>query len=175
MSAKSASIFTLALVSVTGFSAASMPMKVEMIKPRAYFQEANNNLLEALDLKAKTLYFGKAEFEACGAALVRRSKSLAYSCTIKIPTVSKISKLQNQKSPKSKEITFGATKRTVMIEVSEDARQLTMSTAFDATGLDFDLSKFNDDIFAVNAKVAQLIIADAMKSQPVRIEVLESR
>jgi hypothetical protein len=62
-----------------------------------------------------------------------------------------------------------------MIQVSEDARQLTMSTAFDATGLDFDLSKFNDDIFAVNAKVAQLIIADAMKTQPVRIEVLESR
>lgn len=175
MSAAKMSKFMLAMSAITAFSAAAMPVKTEMKKPRAYFQEANNNLLEALDLKTKTLYFGKAEFDACGAALVRKAKTLAYSCTIKIPTTSKISKLQTQVTPKSKEISFGATKRTVLIQVSEDARQMTMSTAFDATGLDFDLSKFNDDIFAVNAKVAQLIIADAMKAQPVRIDVLESR
>jgi hypothetical protein len=165
----------LGLALMASFSAGAMPMKVEMKKPRAYFQEANNNLLEALDLKAKTLYFGKAEFDACGASLVRRARTLAYSCTLQIPSKAKISKLQNHTSPKSKEITFGATKRTVMIQVSEDARQLTLSTAFDPTGIDFDLSKFNDDIFAVDAKVAQLIIAEAMKTQPVRIEVLESR
>jgi hypothetical protein len=165
----------LGLALMTSFSAKAMPMKVEMKKPRAYFQEANNNLLEALDLKEKKLYFGKAEFDACGASLVRRAKTLAYSCTLPIPNKAKISKLQNQLSPKTREVTFGSTKRTVMIQVSEDARQLTMSTAFDATGLDFDVSKFNDDIFAVNAKVAQLIINDAMKAQPVRIEVLESR
>lgn len=153
----------------------AMPIKSQMIKPRAFFQEAENNLLEALDLKSKTLYFGKAEFDQCGANLVRRAQTLAFSCTLPIPTKAKISKLQKLATSKPKEISFGGTKRTVLTTVSEDARSITFSTAFDATGIDFEVSKFNDDFFAVYAKVAQLIISDALKQQPIRIEVLESR
>lgn len=166
-----------AILFISGLSAFAhaMPIKSQMIKPRAFYQEADNNLLEALDLKSKTLFFGKAEFDQCGANLVRRAQTLAFSCTLPIPSGARISKLQNVNNAKSKEISFGGTKRTVLMSVSEDARQLTLSTAFDATGIDFDLSKFNDDFFAVYSKVAQLIISDALKAQPVRLEVLESR
>lgn len=162
-------------VSVFGLSAHAMPIKSQMVKPRAFYQEADNNLLEALDLKSKTLFFGKAEFDQCGANLMRRAQTLAFSCTLPIPSGARISKLQTVLNPKQKEITFGGTKRTVLMSVSEDARHITLSTAFDATGIDFDISKFNDDFFAVYSKVAQLIISDALKAQPVRLEVLESR
>lgn len=165
----------LFILGALAIGAQAMPIKTQMLKPRAFFQEADNNLLEALDLKAKTLYFGKSEFEACGTNLVRRAQTLAFSCTLPIPSKSKISKLQNLVTAKSKEVAFGGTKRTVLINVSEDAKNITFSTAFDATGIDFDISKFNDDFYGVYAKVAQLIISDALKNQPVRIEVLESR
>lgn len=172
LNVKKTVLFITFLVAQAGLA---MPIKSQMIKPRAFFQEANNNLLEALDLKAKTLYFGKAEFDQCGAALVRRAQTLAFSCTLPIPTTARISKLQNIVTSKSQEVSFGSTKRTVLINVSEDAKTLTLSTAFDATGIDFEVSKFNDDFFAVYAKVAQTIIADALKRQPIRLEVLESR
>jgi hypothetical protein len=168
-------IWIVLMLAGLSFATQAMPIKTQMIKPRAFFQEADNNLLEALDLKSKTLFFGKAEFEQCGANLVRRAQTLAFSCTLPIPSIARISRLQNFINSKSKEITFGGTKRTVLMSVSEDARQLTLSTAFDATGIDFEISKFNDDFYAVYAKVAQLIISDALKQQPVRLEVLESR
>jgi len=167
--------FALILICAATSVAQAIPMKTQMIKPRAFFQEAENSLLEALDLKSKTLYFGKAEFEQCGANLVRRAQTLAFSCTLPIPSKAKISKLQTLATNKAREISFGGTRRTVLVSVSEDARNITFSTAFDATGVDFEISKFNDDFFAVYAKVAHLVISDALKAQPVRIEVLESR
>ena len=158
-----------------GFSALAMPIKTQMLKPRAYYQEADNNLLEALDLKAKTLNFGKAEFDLCGASLVRRAQTLTFSCTLPIASNARISKLQNLVTGRSHEVVFGGTKRAVLTHVTADARNVTFTTAFDATGIDFEISKFNDDFFAVYAKVAQLIISDAIRKQPVRVEVLENR
>lgn len=163
------------MMSLASGASFAMPIKTQVIKSRAFFQEADHDLLEALDLKSKTLFFGKAEFDQCGASLVRRAQTLAFSCTLPIPSSARISKLRNVLNGKSKEVAFGGTKRTVLITVSEDARNLTLSTAFDATGIDFEVSKFNDDFFAVYAKVAQLIISDALKQQPIRLEVLESR
>ncbi|HMN68737.1 MAG TPA: hypothetical protein PKC28_09400 [Bdellovibrionales bacterium] len=155
--------------------ASAMPIKSQMLKPRAFYQEADNNLLEALDLKSKTLTFTKQEFDQCGSNLVRRAKTLTFSCTLPIPSKARITKLQSLVTPKSREIAFGGTKRAVLTHVTDDAKSITFTTAFDATGVDFEVSKFNDDFFAVYSKVAQLIISDAIKSNPVRIEVLESR
>ncbi len=163
---------TLAFASI---GTAAMPIKSQMMKPRAFFIESDNGLLEALDLKAKTLTFGRREIDQCGASLVRRAQTLTYSCTLSIGNTSRISRLQNLVTPSKIEVNFGATKREVMTQVSAEAKFITFTTSFDATGIDFEVSKFNDDFFAVYAKVAQLTLANAMTKQPVRIEVLEAR
>lgn len=162
--------FTMSAVGVY-----AMPVKSQMLKPRAYFSEADNNLLEALDLKSKTLSFVKADFDRCGMNLVRQAQTLSYSCTLPIPSKAKISKLQNLVTAKTLNVDFGGSKRQVGVNVSEDAKSLTLSTAFDNTGIDFEVSKFNDDFFTVYNKVAQLVISEALRKQPIRIEVLETR
>jgi hypothetical protein len=162
----------LSLISVSSWG---MPIKTQMLKPRAYFVEADNNLLEALDLKAKKLTFTKKESEACGAGLVRRAQTLTYSCTLPIPSKAKVSKLQTVRSDQSLDISFGGTKREVQVRSAADGRSVTFTTSFDRTGIDFEISKFNDDFFAVYAKVAHLILTEAMTKNPVRLEVLESR
>lgn len=140
--------------------AAAIPMKVETLRT---------------DLKRKTLYFAKREFDQCGANLVRLSQTLTYSCSLKISSKAKESKLRKVISPKILEVPFGGTHRDVQVEVSPDARQVTFMTSFDATGIDFEISKFNDDFFSVYDKVAQLVIGEAMRSKSVKIEVLETR
>jgi hypothetical protein len=152
----------------------AMPIKYKMVRPRAFFQESTDNLLLPLDLKTKTLYFSKKDFETCGVNLVRRAQTLTYSCTLPVPTKAKISKLQSLLSAKSTDVVFGGTSRDVRVAVSEDARSVTFTTAFDATGVDFEISKFNDDFLPVFSKVAQSVISDAMARKPVILEVLES-
>ena len=152
-----------------------MPIKSQMLKPSAYFAEAENNLLEPLDLKSKTLTFGKAEFDLCGANLVRKAQTLTYSCTFAIPSKAKVSRLQNLVTASKTTVNFGGTKREVQTAVAPDAKSVTLTTSFDTTAIDFEISKFNDDFFAVYAKVAQLVISDALAKQPIRLEVLESR
>ena len=156
-------------------SAMAMPIKTQMLKPRAFFVEAENNLLEPLDLKSKTLTFGKADFDQCGGGLVRKAQTLTYSCTLPIPSKAKISRLQNLVTANKISVSFGGTQREVQTAVSPDAKSVTLTTSFDNTGIDFEVSKFNDDFFAVYAKVAQLVISDALSKQPIRIEVLENR
>jgi len=140
--------------------AAAIPMKVETIRT---------------DVKRKTLTFAKREFDQCGANLVRLSQTLTYSCTLKIPSKAKESKLRRVMSPKIMEVPFGMLHRDVQVEISPDARQVTFTTSFDATGIDFEISKFNDDFFAVYDKVAQIVIGEAMRSKNVQFEVLETR
>ena len=173
-------ISTLVLRIVTFFAAFAalpnahgIPVKSQVLKPRAFFVEGEGGLFEALDLKSKSLTM-KAAIDQCGNQLVRKALTLNYSCTIQIPSNAKISKLQNLVTPKSLEVTFGGLKKDVSIAVSENAKEITYSMAFDATGLDFEVLKFNDDFAKSNAKLAHLVIAEAMK-QPVRIEVLEAR
>lgn len=126
------------------------------------------------DLKVKSLTLTKTDLDACGAALVRKAQTLAYSCSLPIPMNGKRTQLQSLNSPRTLTTLFGGTRREVQIEVSADAKTLTLSTSFDATGVDFEISKFNDDFFAVYAQVAQLIISDAVRKQAIKIEVLES-
>ena len=153
----------------------AMPIKSEMLKSRAYFTETDNNLLESLDLKSKTMKFTKSDFELCGTNLVRKAQTLSYSCTLPIPSKARISKLQNLVTANHQSVDFGGSKRDVLVEITPDAKLLTLSTSFDHTGIDFEVSKFNDDFFAVYAKVAHLVISDALRRQPIRFEVLESR
>lgn len=126
------------------------------------------------DLKMKTISLTKGDFDACGAALVRRAQTLNYSCTLPIPVQSRRSQLQNLTTPRIYNTSFGGLNREVFVEVSADAKHLTLSTRFDATGIDFEISKFNDDFFAIYAQAAQLIISEALKKKQIKIEVLES-
>lgn len=153
----------------------AMPIKTQLLKPRAYFQEVEGGLLEALDLKAKSLSFGKKDFEQCGANLMRKAQTLFFSCTLPITSNAKISRLQNLVTAAKLETTFGSSKREVTVQVSSDAKTVTLATGFDQTGIDFEIFKFNDDFYAIYAKAAQLTITEALVRQPVRIEVLESR
>jgi hypothetical protein len=153
----------------------AMPIKSQMLKPRAYFVEADNNLLEPLDLKSKTLTFGKPEFDQCGLNLARQSQTFSYSCVFKIPSTAKVSRLQNLVTPAKIEVVFGGSKRVVQVTIAPDAHTLTATTEFDHTGIDFEVIKFNDDILKINAKVAQLVLSEALGKQAVRFEVLESR
>lgn len=152
----------------------AMPMKVEVVRPRAFLQPAEGGLMEALDLKSKTLYFTKKESDQCGAKLVRKARTMTYACTLPIASQSKVSKLHNVVTAKSIEVPFGGSLREVQVEVADDARNVTFTTSFDSTGIDFEVSKFNDDFFKVYNQVAQLVISDALKKS-VKIEVLESR
>lgn len=153
--------------------ASALPVRSQMLKPRAYFHEAGNGLLEALDLKAKTLIFGEPEFELCGQTMVRQSSTLNFTCTISLPVTARLSKLQNINGETVRQVMFGGSRRLVKLSLSQDARTLKLSTSFDSSGIDFDLQKFNDDFFPVYAKVAQLVIAEALK-ESLKIEVLES-
>ncbi len=152
----------------------ALPVKSQMLKPRAFFQETDNNLFEPLDLKLKTLYFTKSDFEQCGQNLVRQAQTLSFACTLQIPVKARISKLQRVTEATKRELMFGDSRRTVSIHVDDQARSLTLMTVFDSAGIDFELQRFNDDFFPVYAKVAQLVISEAL-AQPIRFEVLESR
>jgi hypothetical protein len=166
-------IFCLAVLSAVASSLHAMPIKTEMMKSKAYFQEAEGGLLEPLDLKSKTMSLTKADFDQCGLNLMREASTLNYSCTLPIPTQARISKLQNIITARMIEVDFGGAKRKVFVNVTADARSMTLSTGFDATGIDFEVSKFNDDFFNVYNKFAQIVIIEAMGKQPVRIQVLE--
>lgn len=165
-------------VLLAGLSADAMPVRTRLMKANAATSQTNMgegkgfmNLF--LDLKSKSLEV-KKDIEMCGNQMSREARTLNYSCTLKIPTQAKTSRLQNLITPKMFEVIFGGLKKKVQVMVSSDAREITYSTNFDSTGIDFDVLKFNDDFFVGNAKLAHLILAEAMK-QPVRIEVLESR
>ena len=172
MSPKKMLIFLIALSSLPSWS---MPIKYKTVRPHAFFQESANKLLLPLDLKTKTLTFSKKDFDACGLNLVRKAQTLTYSCTLPVETKAQISKLQNVLSAKSIEVTFGGTSREVRVVVPADARNITFTTGFDATGVDFEISKFNDDFLPVFSKVAQTVIGEAMTRKPVILEVLESQ
>lgn len=146
-------------LALTVTNAKAMPIKSSTIKN---------------DLKMKTVSLTKADFDACGLALVRNANTLNFSCTLPIPVRSRISQLQNMTSPRIFNSSFGGTNREVHVEIAPDAKSLTLSTGFDSTGVDFEISKFNDDFFAVYAQSAKLIISEALKKQQIKFEVLES-
>lgn len=155
--------------------AAAMPVKSKTVKSRVQVVDAENRPLQSLDLKLKTLAVGTKDLETCGASMVRAGQTLSYSCTIPIPVAAKVSRFQNLISKKSFEAPYAGRIRQVHIDVSDDGRSLILATSFDSTGIDFDLSKFNDDFFALYAQAAHSIFTEALKKQTIQMEVLESR
>ncbi len=125
---------------------------------------------------AKTLDFTltKKHFEICGRNLVRKAQTLTYTCAIEIPR--KKGQIGGAiASPTTLTTVFGGQKREVRLELSEDSKYLLLTTAFDSTGVDFEVSKFNDDFFAVYAQVAQIVMSEALRNHTVKFSVKTSR
>ncbi len=148
---------------------------VKMVQPKAFFARTENGLYEALDKKQKTFNFTAADFEKCGQSMMRRQNSLFYSCTLRLPNAGKLSKLREQLSSRLSVVRFGGTDKKIHVKVSDDASRVTFSTEFDETGVDFDVTNFNSEFFKVYSKVAQIVIAEAMDKEPLKIETLEGQ
>ncbi|MGE4132710.1 MAG: hypothetical protein AB7F86_13790 [Bdellovibrionales bacterium] len=168
-------IFVAGLVILTGSVGLAMPVKSTTLKTEVSLVDADNRPLQALDLKKKSFVIDEKSIEECGLHMVRLAQTLNYTCSVEIPLKSKVSRLKALKSAKTLDTTFAGVKRQVTVGVTDDARMLTLTTNFDVTGLDLELSKFNDDFYAVFAQVAHLIISDAARSRRVEMEVLEGR
>lgn len=152
----------------------AMKTQTKMIQPKAFFTESENGLFEALDKKQKTVRFTPSDFEKCGQSMIRRQNSLFYACTLELPKSGKISKLRDQLSSKLTVVRFGGTDKKIRIKVADDASRVTFSTEFDETGVDFEVTNFNNEFFKVYSKVAQIVMAEAMDKEPLKYEVLES-
>lgn len=163
------------IVAFISGQATAMPIKSETLKKQVSVVDADNRPVQTLDLKAKTLKLGRQDLDVCGESMVRKAQTLTFSCTIPIPLTAKFSRFQNLNSAKSVSSVFAGAKRDVQIDVANDGRTLNLTTSFDATGIDFEISKFNDDFFAVYAQAAHSVISDALKNQLIRMEVVESR
>ncbi len=162
------------LILLFPLSSSALVLKEATLKSKAYFINTPGGVFEALDLRSKTFSFNSADFESCADHIVRKPHSLKYSCTLTLNSRNEQSKLQLQASQPLVRVSFGAIQKNVKIEVSKDARFVTFSTALDDTGLDYNVANFNDELFKVQDKVAQLIISEAMTVQNLEIHVLES-
>ncbi|MCB0362835.1 MAG: hypothetical protein KDD35_08935 [Bdellovibrionales bacterium] len=168
------------LLGTIGFSlipleAHAVKLNYKTIKRKAYFSpNESGELFTSLDLRNKRYRFTPTDSQICDNILVRQEDSLSYSCTLELPRRSSIAKLREQLSPSLHKVKFGKLEKEVTIKASEDARYVTFTTEFDSTGLDFETASFNDEFFKVYEKSAQSVIAEAMRSLPLRLQVLEN-
>ena len=153
----------------------AMKSDVKMVQPKAFFVKSEHGLYEALDKVQKTVSFTPTDFEKCAQSMMRQQNSLFYYCTLEIPSTGAMTRLQEQLSAKQAVVRFGGTDKKVRIQVSNNARRVTFSTQFDDTGVDFEVTNFNNEFFKVYSKVAQLVIAEAMDREPLKIQVLEAK
>lgn len=145
------------------------------IKRKASFSpDSAGEFYTPLDLRNKRYTFTPTDNKICGKVLVRENESLNYSCTLELPRRSSTSHLKAQLTERLLKVKFGKSTKEVEVHVSDDAKYVTFSTQFDASSVDFELAEFNDEFFKVYDRSAQLVIAEAMRKSPLRIQVLEN-
>lgn len=120
-----------------------------------------------------SMALSQAQIDQCAVNLVRKAQTLTYTCELETTVQSKPVKFQQLTSPASLSGSHGGIQRQVQVEVSLDGKVLSLTTAFDATGLDLEVSKFNDDFFAVYNQAAHSVISDAMRNQTIKFKVAE--
>ncbi len=149
----------------------------QIIRKNAFFVKDENELDElyqSLDLVKRKYVFTPSDVKVCRKGLMRIDDSLSYTCTVGLPGFLSSTRLHEQISSQIINIKNSQQIREVEAEVSEDARFVTFSVQFDDSGIDFDLADFNDHFFNVYDQVALTAIAEAMKREPLLIEVLEN-
>lgn len=162
------------LVGLMNVSAVAATQKATTLKPRAFFQKTDSGLFESLDLKKKTIKFGKSDFEKCQNKMIRIKDTLHFSCKLELPQKSKIARRHNMITPTLMIIPFAGADRRVIVTVADDASTVTYSTEFDIVGFDLEVAKFNDDFYRIYSKTAHNILTEAM-SRTLQLETLESR
>lgn len=166
---------SLALLSGLSFVASAAVRQDQILKPKAFFTEqGSSGLYEALDLKKTSLTFNSRDVDSCGQTMTREKDTLNFSCTLMLPFNAPITRLRNQITPESLRVSFGRTQKDVRLRVSSDAKTITLSVAFDDTGVDFEQSEFNEEFPSIYSKVAQQVIGEALMKQKLELEVLET-
>lgn len=164
---------SLAFVLSSGIHAAQI--KTLKREKRARFVETSQGIFQPMDRSEIKVKFSPVDFSRCGRDMKRTLKSLKYSCKVELPRTSTKDTLEGMISPTKARIKFGRTEKLVEIRVSSDVRFVTYSISFDDTGLDYELGRFNDEFFGVYAKVAALVIQEAMNKHPLRLKVIEDK
>ncbi|MDC0980425.1 hypothetical protein OAQ84_01680 [Bdellovibrionales bacterium] len=149
-------------------------MKSKTVKSKASFvRNKKQKLYDFLDLKSKRIQFTKSDVATCQSQLKREVRTLNFSCTLSIPTRSKVSKLSQRGSADKIALWMGQLKKIVRVDLSKDARQVTFSVDFEAVGIDYEVAEFNVDFHEVMSQAALAAISKAMKS-PLAMQVLEN-
>lgn len=164
----------LALMVLTPSLSLGFSLKESTIKSKAYMIPTPGGIYEALDLRGKKFTFNEKDFEDCGNQIQRKPKSLSFTCTVTLNPRNEPSILKLQLSQPLVRVPFGGVQKNVTIDVSKDGRFVTFSTRLDDTGVDHSVVQFNDEFFAIQSKVAQLIFKEAMTLQTLDIRVLET-
>lgn len=166
---------TTLMLLIFGTSAVhALKLEVKTLQKQAYFTPTQNGLYQPLDLKETRVEFNSLNNEECGRRLIRKQNTLHFTCTLDLPPSPQKTRLFRQVSPATQSIQVSGGKQKVNITVSSTGQSVSFTTEFDTTGIDFGLISFNEEFFRVYAKMAQLIILEAMK-QPLAFQILEQQ
>ncbi len=166
-------LFIFAISFMAGLTHA-MTTGTSTIKHKAFMVSTPDGLYEPLDLKFRRIHFEKRDFDWCGKNLKREKNTLNFSCEFQLPHNASVSKLRKVLSAQTLSVDVAGRIQIVELSVDPEARKLLIRTAFDKTGIDFDLVQFNKDFLRVHSKMAQLVFADALNTYALEMEILES-
>ncbi len=170
--------FVIALLGTlltASFSVEAAQMKLLKSQEKAFFAEDANGFFKGLNLKTKVYIFNSRDSLKCGSSLKRGLKTLSYFCKIDLPDAENITRLHKMESHNVVNVVHGRLKKKVHIKIDESGKSVKFSTEFDDTGIDWDVSKFNDEFYAVYAKSAQSILAKAMLKKGLKVQTIDRK
>jgi len=151
-----------------------MESRILSVQSKAFTSPTVDGLNQVLDLKKRHVIFQAQDFDKCGQTMLRTKNTLQFECKMTLPTNSVYNKLRTQISATTLNVRFGGSEKAIAVSMSPSANEVTFSTKFDSSGIDFEMVNFNDEILRVYSKVAQLVFAQAMQQNPLVYEVYET-
>ncbi len=165
-------IIAFCLIPMSSYSA---QMKLLKSQEKAFFTEDANGFFKGLSLKTKVYILTSRDALKCGTTLKRGLKTLSYFCQIDLPDAKNITKIHKHISHNIVNVKHGRLKKKVNVRFADDGKAIKFSTEFDDTGIDWDISKFNDEFYAVYAKSAQSILAKAMLKNGIKVQTIDKK
>gem|GEM_PF-5084893 len=162
-------------ISLIPLAAQSAQMKLLKSQEKAFFTEDENGFFKGLSLKTKVYILNSRDALRCGSTLKRGLKTLSYFCQIDLPDADKVTKVHKHESHNVVRVKHGRLKKKVNVRFTDGGKAIRFSTEFDDTGIDWDISKFNDEFYAVYAKSAQSILAKAMLKNGIKVQTIDKK